>query len=300
MKTKRLLLGIGLLLTMLVGTIPATAATELAPRHASNQAIVTGPATMVDTEVSILHSDITGTDYRIYVAFPRGYADDDATYPVVFLLDGNWHFATATSVFEAYNAGELPGVVLVGIGYPIDDDFDCIPFREQDFLPENNADLFLTFLEDELIPYIDANYRTDGEHRTLVGHSYGGLFALHALFSSDAFDSYLALSPALWYGPNWDGERYIFDLEEAFYESQDTKKPTLQARLFLGVGEMEPEDEDWGFTQPWMVSNVIEFSKVLKRHHYQGLEVETDVIEELGHMGSFPGAFIRGLHEVLR
>ncbi len=303
MKARRFLSAIVLLMVVLPGGYASTFAAAPAPASVVQQVAVTEVATIPDTEVSILHSDITETNYRIYVGVPRDYAfaGNTARYPVVFLLDGNWHFATATSAFEAYNAGELPGVILVGIGYPVDDDFACMPLREQDMLPENGAAEFLQFIQEELIPYVDANYRTDGLSRTLVGHSYGGLFALYALFHAEGtFQRYLALSPALWYGPQWDGQRYIFDLEKAFYEAQDKKLAALPARLFLAVGENEPEDDDWGFTSPWMVSNVVEFSKVLKRRHYIGLEVETVIIEGLGHMGSFPGALSRGLAEVNR
>jgi hypothetical protein len=303
MKTWRVLSAIVLLVVALLSGYSSAAAANPGARAAARQAMLAEVASIPDTEVSILHSEITDIDYRIYVGYPRDYADPGNTveYPVVFLLDGNWHFATATSAFEAYNAGELPGVILVGIGYPVDDDFDCIPLREVDLLPGVGADAFLAFIQEELMPYIDANYRTDGVDRTLVGHSYGGLFTLYALFTApETFQRYLALSPALWYGPNWDGERIIFDLEQEFFEAQDTSHPVLEADLFLAVGENEPDDVDWGFTQPLMVSNLIELSKTLKRRHYEGLDMDTVIIDELGHMGSFPGALARGLYEVYR
>ena len=57
-------------------------------------------------------------------------------------------------------------------------------------------------MSDELIPWVDEHYRTEPAFRTLVGHSYGGLFALYALMNRpDAFQAYLAISPSMW----WNG-----------------------------------------------------------------------------------------------
>ncbi len=54
-------------------------------------------------------------------------------------------------------------------------------------------------IETELLPPIDATYRTT-PYRILVGHSFGGLFAFHALVSRpDLFDAYIAVDPSLWW-----------------------------------------------------------------------------------------------------
>ncbi len=64
------------------------------------------------------------------------------------------------------------------------------------------ADRFLQFLKQDLIPWTEAQYRTQ-PFRILVGHSLTGLFTLHTFLNSpDTFNAYLALSPALW----WDDE----------------------------------------------------------------------------------------------
>jgi predicted alpha/beta superfamily hydrolase len=52
---------------------------------------------------------------------------------------------------------------------------------------------FLAFFKDELIPYIDRAYPTNGTN-SLCGHSYGGLFVLYALLSEpQLFGSYYAV-----------------------------------------------------------------------------------------------------------
>ena len=58
---------------------------------------------------------------------------------------------------------------------------------------------FRAFLADELIPAIASRYHVDAS-RGLIGESLAGLFVLETLFEQPAlFDTYLALSPSLWW-----------------------------------------------------------------------------------------------------
>ena len=60
------------------------------------------------------------------------------------------------------------------------------------------AAAFLDFLERELIPFIDRTYRTNTSDRGLLGHSFGGVFALYALEQRPAlFQRVVAASPAM-------------------------------------------------------------------------------------------------------
>jgi predicted alpha/beta superfamily hydrolase len=261
------------------------------------------PVTLLDAEMRIFHSTKTDQDYRIYVSFPPGYdADSPPKYPVIYSLDGNWHFPIDEfAERQLLMNQELGKLIIVGIGYPTDNDEEIQYLRWLDMVPENRADAFLAFLQEELIPYINTNYRTAKNDITLAGHSYGGLFTLYTLFTAtDAFDRYIALSPALWYHPDWDGKRLIFDLEEEYFAAQKPNNPKLPVQLFLSIGELEPEDEWWGAFQPWMVSNVIEFNEILESRGYKGLSLDMRIIEGLGHAGSYLGAFTRGLVSVFQ
>ncbi len=262
------------------------------------------PVTLLNAEMHVLHSENTGLDYRIYVWLPPGYGTDTPPkYPVVYSLDGNWHFpSNAHAAGQLIFGGEAGKMIIVGIGYDTDDDNVIFGLRAWDMLPGNGGAEFLTFLQEELIPYIDTNYLTDKTDRTLAGHSYGGVFALYTLFTAtDTFDRYIVMSPALWYHPSWDGERrLIFELEEAYFASQNPANPKLPVQLFLSAAQYDPEDEDWGWTEPRMVSGLIELNDVLESRNYQGLDLDMTIIEGLGHAGGYPGAFIRGLAEVFR
>ena len=71
---------------------------------------------------------------------------------------------------------------------------------------------FLEFITSELIPYIDKNYATS-KHRTIIGHSLGGLLVCQALLEKhDFFDHYLAIDPAL----SFDQGSYLRQVIDSF------------------------------------------------------------------------------------
>ena len=71
------------------------------------------------------------------------------------------------------------------------------------------------FIENELIPHVEANYPVT-QFRTLIGHSYGGLFTLFALAERPAlFNYYLAIDPSM----NWSGGHYHYILPEKLSET---------------------------------------------------------------------------------
>jgi predicted alpha/beta superfamily hydrolase len=140
-----------------------------------------------------------------------------------------------------------------------------------------NAANFLKFVKQELIPFIETDYRADPAQRVLQGNSLGGLFTLYALFTDPAlFSRYVASSPAV-------NHAAILAIEAQF--AKDHKE--LPARLFIGVGSAE------GLSAP-----VQEFIKTLKAREYQGLKLETRVVEGEGHSGNKPETYNRGLRFV--
>ncbi|MBB3062670.1 alpha/beta hydrolase [Microbulbifer rhizosphaerae] len=150
-----------------------------------------------------LKSEVLQEERAIQVLLPEGYwIDKDTSYPVVYLLDGDYNFHGVSGMLDLLaNKGQMiPEVILVGIA-----DKGTLRYREN-MTPANgdgkggNAGQFLNFLEKELKPYIDRHYRS-APNATLVGQSIGGLFTINALLQKpDSFDHYVAISPALWVG----------------------------------------------------------------------------------------------------
>lgn len=161
----------------------------------------------------------SGVGYRIFTAVPVGKAPAGG-FPVVYLIDGNMTFPIA----EAVLAGNPEmKAVLVGIGYPTGDRNEIVRLRYFDLTPRTPAELiplakgmsppetggrdaFLSFLEDQLKPAIEQRLPVDRTRQTIFGHSLGGLFALHVLFSRpDAFRTYAAADPSIW----WNGRSIL-------------------------------------------------------------------------------------------
>lgn len=247
------------------------------------------PVTIPNTEVRTIKSAATGREYDIYLFFPDSYAKGAQKLPVVYALDGQWDFKLLASVYGGLFYDKfVPEMMVVGITYHGDNpDYNAL--RAMDYTPRpvplqpgsGGAQKFLTFLKTELIPFVEANYRADPARRVLLGSSLGGLFTLYAMLDEPRlFSGYVAASPAVDYADN-----FAFK-QEADYSA---KHKDLPARLFISVGDSEQ-----------LTQAVKEFARVVNGRGYEGLKIESRVIEGERHAGNKPEAFNRGLRFVFR
>lgn len=154
-------------------------------------------ALIPNTEVGLLVSKATGQTYRITVySPPKDPAITPApVYPVVYVLDGLWHFARVESLRGAlvYD-GQMPELVLVAVDYPATVP-EVLKLRQKDLTlgsaaepgPSGGAPEFLEFLTGELDPWVAARYPVNPAERVLTGHSYAGHFALYAWAARPGF-----------------------------------------------------------------------------------------------------------------
>ena len=177
-----------------------------------------------------LHSEILDEDRKLHIYTPGGYEDDEKeSYPVLYLLDGPYHFHHTTGLvqFLADN-GRIPEMIVVAVGNTN---------RTRDLTPSagemggkkrgGGGDKFLKFLSDELAPWVEKEYRTR-PYRVLVGHSFGGLFGVHALITKpDFYDGIIAISPSL----QWD-EQHTVDAVETWLETN----PKTDSAIYMTVG----------------------------------------------------------------
>jgi predicted alpha/beta superfamily hydrolase len=279
----------------------------------ANEGESTGPVTLPGTESHLLHSESVGDDYHIMVASPRARTPE-AKFPVVYLLDANGMFGTAIeNVRMALPAGEVPRMIIVGIGYPAgESERDLLirssTLRNRDYTATHDAKLtesmppgwppvegggarkFLKFILEELKPYIEARFPADADDTVLTGHSLGGLFTMHALFEAPgAFKRYVASSPSLW----WDN-RAIFETERQFAAGHSS----LPARLFMSVGSEEAGGEDPRLAEARMVANLEEMAETLQYRGYTGLELTSHVFDGESHTSVAGPALGRGLRTV--
>ena len=184
-----------------------------------------------------IKSSVMGEDRTILVRTPAGYETNNLKYPVLYMTDGDAHIGHTSSTVEflARN-GRMSELIVVGITNT-DRTRDLTPTKATgenaaQFPTAGGADKFLKFIETEVIPQVEKNYRVQ-PYRILAGHSFGGLFAVHALITRpELFNSYIAVSPSL----QWSDEATLKRAEEFFKTRKD-----LNATLFTSLGN-EPGD----------------------------------------------------------
>ncbi|SEO95823.1 Predicted hydrolase of the alpha/beta superfamily [Mucilaginibacter gossypiicola] len=175
-----------------------------------------------------INSVILNEKRVIQVILPDGYKAGSATkYDVLYITD-DWNIKLGRDI-QHFIADEhtMPPMIIVGV---LNTD------RSKDFLPTHNegnktsggADKFLKFFKDELIPYIDKTYPSDGDN-TLFGHSFGGVFVTYALLNEpQLFSNYIAGDPSYW----WDNGVMLKQVKE--------KLPSLAGKgkaLYIGGRE---------------------------------------------------------------
>jgi predicted alpha/beta superfamily hydrolase len=186
-------------------------------------------------EAVTFHSEILAEDRLLLVNLAGRDAPADQSLPVIFLLDGGTNFQhTAASVDLLVRSGRMPPSIVVAI---------TNTDRNRDFttsaregLSSGGADRFLDFLTLELIPFVDATYPT-APHRTLIGHSLGGLLVMHAVAERPGlFQAAISISPALTNGEQVDGDSQPISRRVATALENDQSN---RFTLFITMSEAE-------------------------------------------------------------
>ncbi|WP_297839446.1 alpha/beta hydrolase-fold protein [Pseudomonas sp.] len=187
-----------LLLSILPLVAHATSTPQKPPQSASEPTLADRGSSHYRFERLHVDSPDGKRRYRLDLAIPRR-APPAAGYPVVYLLDGNNVMAELRDDWLGeLDAGNPP--VLVMVGYDIDARYD-MDLRTRDYTSASSAD-FLKSLITQIKPLVERQQPIDRTQQMLWGHSFGGLFVLYALFeNSQAFQTYFAASPSLWYQP---------------------------------------------------------------------------------------------------
>ncbi|MEN4920879.1 alpha/beta hydrolase-fold protein [Achromobacter spanius] len=207
---------IGALWITAAGAQPVAADAPVRPgMQLVGETVADRPSAFYRFETHRLDSADRKRHYRIQIAVPKGAVPKGGS-PVLYMLDGNAALATLTDAdLQRISAGVAP--VLVAVGYDVPTRNDVVA-RAYDYTPpvyENGkplpnpvvrghegggADIFLAFIREQVKPLVRRAAAVDAEKEYLWGHSYGGLFALHVLFTQpDAFARYIAGDPSAWW-----------------------------------------------------------------------------------------------------
>lgn len=274
-----------------------------------------GPARLAGTRSFSLASKAVDQTFTIDVALPPFQTALDRSLPVVFVLDGDHTFATVAQTARSLQIDRagLPPMLIVGIGYrpteegavraplglrtrdltPSDDARYVAmlraappPFTLPDDIRPGGAGRFLSFIKEELGPFLATQFAVDPDDQTIVGMSLGGLFALHVLFTAPrAFRRYVVASPAIWWD---DGLLFREEIVQAALADD------LNANVFLCAGAREEMDEP----SARMVSNLAAMAAVLGGRAYPSLNLVQHLFEGEGHLSVYPAAVSRGLRAV--
>lgn len=247
---RKILITILNILLVVLGACSASAAAQKEESLTSH--LNWKPSVLPGAKSMFFHSKATGRDYRIQVG--KIGREPIGGYPVLYVLDGDGMFPVAflhgAALAMQPQDNAKTSMLVVGVGYseetlldmnaraldytpPADDYSNTGDARSEHF---GHADGFLSFVNDELKPTIADNYHVDSNNQTLIGHSYGALFALYALFSQpESFSTYIISSPSIW----WNNSRILSYFEDFKTTHQKIKSP-LHIRITSGSLEQSP------------------------------------------------------------
>ena len=230
---------------------------------------------------------IGGQEYELQIMLPGGYKTSNKKYPVIYLMDSQWDFPLLKCLYgEHYYDGFIPELIVVGVTWgginPNPDSLrarDYTPTKEPRSPQSGGADNFLSFMKNELFPFIETNYKADNNNRTLMGCSLGGLFTLYTLFTQpELFTGYAAASPAV----GWDRE-VLYKYEKTFAE----KKISKPVRVYMTVGDVEGSRPTYE-----------KFAAQMTSRNYASVSLRSKILENTGHSGTKTETFSRGMQFV--
>lgn len=244
--------------------------------------------------------------FSVFVHLPNNYdPQQKERYPVVYLLDANLYFDIMATTLDKYSeVGLAPAAILIGIGYKDFPTMDSLRNRDDTYpvaIPEyemsvsGGASKFLDFIEQELVPIVDQQYKTDTLKRVLMGHSLAGYFTDYALLQnlegkSNSFSGYIAASPSLHYNNYY--------LLKQFNKTPSSKK-TQKIKSYISYGGKEDEGSPDDSSTVKLPALSLQLSKLLSEKQSAHLTHKTDIYSNLGHMDTQIPGFLKGLNYIL-
>ena len=275
-------------------------------------------AIIENTEVYKLKSDIVGDIFEITDIKPEDVSDEPL--PVIYLTDANNSLGTGCDLVNLLMlGGEIPPVILVAVGYPLEGDFNnFIKLRTRDFSPSlckwqtpmqaelaemsvediacGGAPKFLNFLTTELREFIGSKYNISDDS-TYIGDSMGGLFGVYTLFHKpDSFKRYVIGSPWIC----WDYP-LCFEYEKKYSENHND----LSAIVYMATGGDEhilyPNLPD-AIVPLFKDAKTEEYSremfKLLESRNYPSLNFRGKILDDETHFTMVSSIIGKGLKSV--
>lgn len=234
--------------------------------------------------VSVIHdlhkvtSSVLNEERTVLVRVPTNYANTDTRYPVLYMLDAHApQNAMAVGIVEQQAwSGQIPEMIIVGI-QNTNRTRDLTPTKTQRE-GTGGGEKFLDFLEKEVIPLIEQNYRTQ-PYRVFAGHSLGGLLVTHTLLNRpQLFNAYIAASPIL----HWDNDLLIKRGQTVFSDKRDWNRT-----YFAAIGD-----------EPTYQKGFDSFRELVKKSNPGKFAYEFQQFETENHGSVVLPAYYAGLRKV--
>lgn len=254
-----------------------------------------------------IYSKNVSDSFSISVSLPNDYnAQSSEKYPVVYLLDANLYFDIAATTLHKYSdVGLAPSVILIGIGYKDFPTMDSLRNRDDTYptaIPEyemsvsGGADKFLSFINNELVPEIDKEYKVDTSKRVLMGHSLGGYFTAYACLQyltgkAHGFNSYIAASPSIHYNKYW--------LLNQLKATPPSKNDDDKINVYITYGGLEDAESQSDPDVMKLDDLAKQLSGLLSVKQSNIVHYKADIFSNLDHMDTQLPTFIKGLQWAL-
>jgi len=234
-----------------------------------------GTDIVVGKRISI-PSKAFNAELPISIYLPAGYESSDVKYPVLYDLNSFAYFIYGVGTVQLFSRNMMiPEMIVVGLP-SLEDGYVPTPYEKRGAEP-TAADRSLKFFSEELIPFIDANYRTAG-FNILSGHSVGGLFTTYAMFTRpDLFSAGIASSP--WFQTN---DQYWLKQIDKLFQAESL----ADRYLFMTVGKKE---------QDLTISTYTELEKWMKAKDLKGLTWKSEWLDDVDHSSMVGLSLYNGL-----
>lgn len=160
------------------------------------------------------------TNRIVKIYLPPSYEENmESTYPVTLVFDAEYLFDLYVANSKLFaNKNKAPEQIIVGIYQNQEDEryTDC-DYSVDTGLPNKESTKFYGFVQNELIGYIEDNYRTS-LFKTIVGNTITANFINYFFLDKDpVFNAYININPS--YAPNLNQrlELKSQSLESDFY-----------------------------------------------------------------------------------
>ncbi|MRX41983.1 alpha/beta hydrolase [Flavobacterium sp. LC2016-23] len=245
-----------------------------------------------------ISSKILGQQRKVWIHIPNSNGGnkikDRGRYPVIYVLDGSENFNTVVSITEHMEESNLcPPMIVVGILHQ-NRLVDLTTGTDKE-LPDvvGGGEKFMSYVEKELIPYIDANYPTT-TYKTFIGHSLGGLTVMNTfLHHPKLFNSYVSLDASLW----WNNQQAVKEAK-TILPTQNYKGKTVYMamanRLERGVDTLSVQKDTSGTTA--LIRSNLEFIKEQSKNKKNQLRFKYKFYEDDNH----PSVRLIGEYDALR